>query len=143
MFLYDKKHLKSKWFKSKHREIGAVGWDWAVLDLKHRLFSGKNRGVRFPISPNLTISNSKNIIFYIDSLNIFQGFGNYYQMFEDTKIFIGKKTWMVPNVGLITTNHDLNDLDHHSKCKDIIGYDCWIEMDSIILPGACLGNHTM
>ena len=71
------------------------------------------------------------------------GFGNYYQTI-DARIVIGKGTYIAQNVGIVTTNHDLNNLDEHVPGKDvIIGKQCWIGMNSIILPGVILGDHTI
>ena len=47
-------------------------------------------------------------------------------------------------MGIITSNHDINDLNSHSKPKDVwIGKRCWIGMNSIILPGVTLGDDTI
>ena len=62
----------------------------------------------------------------------------------DADIYIGKGSHVGPNVGLITTNHDPQNLDHHLPGKDInIGSNCWIGMNSIILPVVTLGDHTV
>lgn len=46
-------------------------------------------------------------------------------------------------MGLITANHDINNPDLHTESKDImLGEKCWIGMNSVILPGVTLGNHT-
>lgn len=143
-FIYDKKYLKCKWFESEHGKVFAQGWGWIIRDFKGRVFLNKNRGVKFPISPQCTIVNPQNIIFHPDTLNNFQGFGNYYQMMKSSKITIGEGTWIAPNVGLITANHDLNNLEEHSSAKDImIGSNCWIGMNSMILPGVELGDKTI
>ena len=68
--------------------------------------------------------------------------GSYYQSFG--KITIGKGTYIAQNVGIITANHDLHNLDLQAEAKDvIIGERCWIGMNSIILPGTTLGPHTV
>ena len=59
-------------------------------------------------------------------------------------IDIGRGTYIAPNVGLITANHDLADLSQHVEAKPIIlGEKCWIGMNSVILPGVHLGPHTI
>lgn len=141
--LYDKKYLKSKWFKSKNRGIGAIGWRWVVNDFMARFILGVNRGVPFPISPFILVSNPQNIEFDIDDLNNFQGSGNYYQAIGEGKIYIGKGSWIAPNVGIITTNHDIKNLSTHVPGESIrIGDKCWIGMNSVILPGVVLGPST-
>ena len=143
-FMYDKKYLDSKWFKNKHKGIGAIGWNWVLADAAGRLFFKTNVGVPFPVSPKVIISNPKNIHFDVDDLNNFQTQGNYYQAIGNAHIHIGKGTWIAPNVGIITTNHDVNDLDKHQEGKDVVlGEGCWIGMNSVILPGVVLGPKTI
>lgn len=57
---------------------------------------------------------------------------------------IGRGTYIGPNVGLITANHDPEDLDRHKPGRDvIIGEHCWIGMNAVILPGCVLGPQTI
>ncbi len=141
--IYDRKYLKSKWFK-KPSIIYAPGWSWVVKDFMGRIFLHKNVTVNFPISPFCTVINYKNILFDPDQINIFQMNGSYFQAWDDAKIIIGKNVWIAPNTGIITTNHDLYDPNKHSPGKDIIiGDDCWIGMNSVILPGVVIGKKTV
>jgi len=142
VFTYDRKYLKGKYFAGKLGGIKAIGWRWVCTDCMSRLFLGINKGIKFPVSPRIIVSNSNNISFHVDDLNNFQGLGNYFQSFGG-KIMIGKGTYIGPNVGLITTNHDIYDPDLHVASKDIVlGEKCWIGMNSIVLPGVVLGPHT-
>ncbi len=76
-------------------------------------------------------------------MNNFQHFGCYFQCWRG-KIKIGKGSYIAPNVGIITQNHDLQDLDTHAEAKDVVlGQKCWIGMNSIILPGVILGDKTI
>ena len=51
---------------------------------------------------------------------------------------------MGPGVKLISANHDLNDYDRHIECQPIIiGDNCWLGANAIILPGVKLGNHVV
>ncbi|MDD3999766.1 MAG: DapH/DapD/GlmU-related protein [Bacilli bacterium] len=69
--------------------------------------------------------------------------GNYFQSLG-AKIFIGKGTYIAPNVGIITTNHDIKNPEKHVIGQDvIIGANCWIGMNAMILPGVKLGDHTV
>ena len=62
-------------------------------------------------------------------MNNFQGFGNYFQNFS-AKIVIGRGTYIAPNVGIITVNHNLKNLDKHLPGKDVvISEKCWIGMN--------------
>lgn len=143
VFAYDRKYLKGKYFTGKFGGAFAVGWRWVVTDCLYRIFFGVNRGIPFPVSPRIRISNAQNIYFNVDDLNNFQSPGNYYQNLGEGKIFIGKGSWIASNVGLITKNHDIHNPDLHVDSKDIIlGEKCWIGMNSVILPGVILGPHT-
>jgi acetyltransferase-like isoleucine patch superfamily enzyme len=53
-------------------------------------------------------------------------------------------TWIAPNVGIVTFNHDFLDVNNYLPGSDvIIGKKCWIGMNSMILPGVCLGDNTI
>lgn len=139
---YDKRYLCGRWFQGKMRGICAPGWRWVVVDAKANKRMQTNLDAPFPVSSDSRVINPKNIIFDPDDLNNFQGFGNYYQAIG--RITIGKGTFIAPNAGLITANHDPMNLDAHLSPKEIVlGEQCWIGMNSTILPGVRLGNHTV
>lgn len=143
VFTYDRKYLRGKYFAGKFGGMCSIGWHWVVSDCMSRIFLGINKGIPFPISPKISIINPHNINFHVDDLNNFQGTGNYYQAVGDGKIIIGKGCWIAPNVGLVTTNHDVQNPDLHVESKNItLGEKCWIGMNSVILPGVTLGPHT-
>ncbi len=134
---YDSKYLKGKFFYEKR-----MGWFWAWKGLFNRIL-GINRNIPWPTSSKCIISNSQNIIFHEDSINIFQSFGCYFQNHKGI-IDIGKNVHIAPNVGIITTNHDIYDLENHIDGKDVVISDnCWVGMNSVILPGVILGPHTI
>ena len=57
---------------------------------------------------------------------------------------LGQGTYIAKNVGIITSNHDFQNLAEDQKGKDvIIGKHCRIGMNSVILPGVILGDHTI
>ena len=57
---------------------------------------------------------------------------------------MGRGTYIAPNVGIITANHDPLDLDKHLPGKDVVlGEGCWIGMNSVILTGVILGHHSI
>lgn len=134
---YDKKYLKGYYFEQKR-----MGWYWAYKGLKGRLF-GPNKNIPWPVNNNTIVAHPENIHFDINNINIFQSPGCYWQN-HDGKIFIGKNSYVAPNVGIITTNHNVYDLSKHDSGKDIIlGESCWIGMNAVILPGVKLGTHTI
>lgn len=134
---YDKKYLTGKYFDEK-----IMGYYWAFRGLKGRIF-GPNRKIPWPVNPNTIVSRSDKLVFDIDDLNIFQTPGCYWQN-PSGRIFIGRGTFVAPNVGIITTNHDIYDLKKHTEGRDVIlGIECWIGMNAVILPGVHLGDHTI
>lgn len=142
LFLYDKKYLKGRWFEGRFFGLCAEGWVWITQNAVARILLRQNIEARFPVSHRITILCPDNIKFDVDDLNNFQSYGIYYQALG--KITIGKGTYIAPNVGLITSNHDVNNLDKHMEPKPIIlGEHCWIGMNSIILGGIMLGNKTI
>lgn len=59
-------------------------------------------------------------------------------------IEIGDETIIAPGVGLISANHDPENLDSHLPNDPIrIGRHCWIGMNAVILPGVQLGDFTV
>ncbi len=135
---YDDKYLSGKWFDNNTK-----GWKWAWRNLFMQKIIGYNRNVPWPTSHRTEITKPQNIKFDVDDLNNFQHFGCYYQGFFE-EIIIGKGTYIAPNVGLITANHDLTDLSKHLPGKKVkIGKNCWIGMNSVILPGVELGDNTI
>lgn len=135
---YDKVYLKGRFFSEG---IDAEGWKWAYQDIRYRFRSLHHLNIRWPISPNNEIGGT--IVFDPDDVIIMNGMGQYYQALNG-KIVIGKGTRIANNVGIITTNHDIYDIESHVEGKDvIIGRNCWIGINSVILPGVVLGDHTI
>lgn len=133
---YSKKYLRGYFFDTKK-----MGWYWCFMGLPSRLW-GANRNIPWPVNPYTIVSNP-NIEFDVDNINIFQTPGCYWQC-KSAKIKIGKGSWIAPNVGLITTNHDICDVSKHVDGHVIvIGEESWIGMNSMILPGVVLGPHTV
>lgn len=130
-------------FKSKNfQRPGGVGWKWVTKFFFTQKILGFNKHVPWPCSPSILVACPENIVFDMDDLNNFVTVGIYYQAIGI--LFIGKGTYIAPNVGIITENHNLQDPDRRAGAKDVmIGEKCWIGMNSIILPGIVLGNHTV
>lgn len=141
--MYKRKNIGGKYFRGKRKGFLNLGWGWTLSDAISRVFLGINRGVPFVVSPRNHINNGENIFFDVDDLLIFQGQGKYFQA-ADASITIGKGCYIADNVGLITTNHDIYNLLEHQEGKPIIlGNGCWLGMNSCILPGVHLGDHTI
>ncbi len=140
--LYDRKYLTGRWFARRFDGFGSRGWEWVTISALSNFFLGRNKDVKFPVSSSCMVINCENIDFHPDDLNNFQSYGIYFQAFG--KIKVGKGTYIAPNVGLITANHDPQNLSEHLPAKDIVlGEKCWIGMNAVILGGVTLGNNTV
>ena len=59
-------------------------------------------------------------------------------------IRLGKNVWIGPRVSIISMNHDLSDYHKYTRQDPVvIGDNCWLATNSIILPGVELGDHTI
>ena len=136
---YKNSYLKGRHFKGKK----CFGWNWITKNFFMQKIIGINRGIPFPVDFRMKVANWKNIVFDLDDMNVFHKVGNYYQA-VDAKIYIGRKTQIANGVAIITSNHDLEDITVHSEGKDVvIGEECWIASNAVILPGVHLGKHTI
>lgn len=138
---YKKEYYYGKWFKGHYGGVAAPGWKWICMAAWGKR---SNLNVPWPCSPYIRVGNYKNIHFHPDDINNFQGVGNYFQAMGDGHIYIGRGTWIAMNVGIITTNHCIENPDEHEQPRDVvIGRHCWLGMNSIVLPGVILGDHTV
>ena len=137
---YDKKYLTGQHFSRWHF---TRGWTWILKYWFWQKVLGKNRHVPWPVPPYVCIGVPENILFNPDDMQIFHTTGNYFQGIGAT-VTIGKGCTIAPNTGFITANHDLIDIHTSQPGRPIIlGEECWIAMNAIILPGVCLGPHTV
>jgi len=135
---YQKKYLSGKYFTDTN-----IGWVWVLKGIFYQKILGFNREIPWVITPFSKITNYKNIFFHPDDINNFQSQGCYFQS-TYAKIYIERGVQIAPNVGLISSNHDVSDLDKRGKTGDIhLGKNSWIGMNSILLPGVELGEHTI
>ena len=129
--------------RGKHFEENLSGYKWALKSIWTRNILRIAPPAPWPITIHATIYDYNNVIFHPDDLNNFQSFGVYWQNFS-AKIYIGYGTYIGPNVGLITAQHEIDNLDTHTPGKDIVlGKHCWIGMNSIIMPGVIIGDRTI
>lgn len=132
--------FKSKWFSRPFSE--GYKWMWRCFYQQKVKGSGGNKEAKWPVCRECHCVLPQNIQFHPDDLNNFQSFGIYFQAFAP--IHIGRGTYIAPNVGLITQNHDITDPSRRSEAKPIIiGEQCWIGMNAVLLPGVVLGQHTV
>ncbi|MBA4208074.1 MAG: acyltransferase [Parvibaculum sp.] len=135
--------FKGGYLKGRFFEQSLGGYKWAIHAIWARNILRLGPPYPWPVHFSCHISNPKNVIFHPDDLNNFQSRGCYFQC-GTAKIHIGRGCYIGPNVGLITQNHDLADLDRHLPGADIVlGPGCWIGMNSVLLPGVRLGSGTI
>ena len=59
-------------------------------------------------------------------------------------IRIGRNVRLGPGVKLVSSNHNLCNYDEHEPAPPIvIGDDCWLGADAVVLQGVSLGNHVV
>lgn len=137
---YDKKYLVGQNF---NRNCLSDGWKWILKYWFPQKVLGYGRNIPFPIPRGVLIGNVKNIVFNPDDMRNFHTPGNYFQGLG-AKIYIGNGTMISYNCGFITSNHNKENLEYHDDGKNIIiGENCWIGMNSVILPGVVLGDNTI
>jgi hypothetical protein len=119
------------WFSKPWR----AGWKWLWQGFITQKLLGINRDVPWSVSHrNIVVGLPENISFNMNDINNFQTMGVYFQAFG--KITIGEGTYIAPNVGLITQNHDIYDIALRGELKEMVIWEkCWI--------GIHLGNHTI
>ncbi len=136
--VYCPRYLHGKWFDGN-----VYGWKMCWKFFWLQKIRGFNRHVPFPVCPFSSFGKAENITFALDNIDNFWKNGVYFQSWNG-HITIGEGTWIAPGVGLITENHDPKNLEKHLDSKDIvIGKNCWIGMNSVILPGVVLGDSTI
>jgi acetyltransferase-like isoleucine patch superfamily enzyme len=134
-------YCQGKWFTPPL--IFCQGFKWLLEGIFYQKILGINKHIPWPVSHKIEIGNANFIHFTPDDLNIFWRYGNLFQS-SYAHIYIGHGTYIAPNVGIITANHNFNDLAKHSPGKDVrIGNNSWIGMNAILLPGIELGEHTI
>lgn len=135
---FNKKYLTGRFF-----DPGLEGYIWALRAVWARNILRLAGPMPWPMALTCHVSNANNIFFHPDNIDNFQSPGCYFQNFKG-KIYLGYGTYIAPNVGLITANHKLDNLDEHEDGRDIvIGEKCWIGMNSVVLPGVVLGEGTI
>lgn len=136
--------LDPKYLRGRYFEGSLQGWKWVWRSFWFQEILGVNRHVPWPISPSNTIDDPTTIFFDPDDLQNFMHFGCYFSNVGGGIIEIGKGTLIAPNVGIITTNHDvMNPVKHQAARHVKIGQNCWLGMGCVILPGVHLGDHTI
>lgn len=136
---YRREYLTGRWFAGYR----SPGWQWAFCGMMAKLFTGRGRGVPWPIGPGCDVTPFGQVEFDPDDLNNFQVSG-YYQAWEGARIVVGKGSYIARGCALITANHDPFDLDAHLEARDVVlGEACWLGANVVVMPGVTLGPHTV
>lgn len=137
---YDRKYLTGRNFSRWHF---SEGWQWILKYWFGQKVLGRNGHVPWPIPPHAAVGVPENIVFDPDDMRIFQVIGCYYQGIN-AKVVIGKGSTIAPGAGFITANHGFQDVHASQPGKDVVlGENCWVGMNAVILPGVRLGPHTL
>ncbi|PTB85086.1 acyltransferase [Pseudidiomarina aestuarii] len=133
----------SRWvLRSRHFQ-NVNGYIWAYKSIFWRNILRYEKPTPWPAHASVRIAVPQNLIFHQDDINNFQSFGCYYQNYH-AQIILGKGTFVAPNCGFITADHSLDDLNSSSTGANIvIGENCWIGMNSMILKGVNLADNTV
>ena len=130
---------KTRWGKI----IDETKYNQTPITLKilfYQKILGINRNAYWPMNPSSTVVGWKNILAGIDSSPGYSP-GCYIQ--GGGKLYIGDYTQIGPNVGLISSNHDIYDSQKKVAGTTKIGKYCWIGMNAVVLPGVELGDFTI
>lgn len=80
----------------------------------------------------------------LKSLIVSPGFAPNAYIQANNGIIFGKNIIMAPGVKIVSANHDIYDYTVHPNSNPIIlGDNCWLGANCVILPGVELGNHTI
>ena len=104
-------------------------------------FLGKNGSAYWPMHPSSMISYAKNVLI---GKGVVPGYSTGCYIHAVNKIYIDDYTFIAPNVGIMSGNHDQTDLRLQTKNEPVrIGKYCWIGMNTVILPEVVLGDFTI
>lgn len=118
-----------------------MGLSFYLADIFFRKILRQNASVGWPVHYTSTIHCPEKIK---KGINVFPGDspGNYIE--ANNGIIVGDFTNIGPGVGLLSSNHDFYNNNALTKGNPIvIGNNCWLGMNSIILPEVKLGPYTI
>jgi acetyltransferase-like isoleucine patch superfamily enzyme len=97
-----------------------------------------------PFMVHYTSQVSKTVFLGKGVAQFFANSGNCYIQ-GINKVYIGDDTLFAPGIKIISANHNKNDLKKHDKTTSpiVIGKNCWIGANVVILPGVELGDNVI
>ena len=127
---------------SDYKHYDSPGWLRINKCWFQQKIIGKNRRAIWPVTNLSLIGEPNNLVIDETSEVCLMTTGLYLQCM-DAQTIIGANVYIAPNVGIINSNHDVKNPAKHVPGKDvIIGDNCWIGMNSVIMPGVVLGPNT-
>ena len=122
--------------KTRHKEYPITLKIWFQQKVM-----GANKHAYWPMHPSSLVTFSQKILI---GKNVFPGYQYGCFIHGQNGIYIGDYSFIAPNVGIISGNHDLYDLRNQTICNPTkIGAYCWLGMNSMILPNVELGDFTI
>lgn len=123
----------SLWLRYKKTKVGNTSY---LEFLRVKIFGSK---IYWYNDRRCTVANSRKIFVGINCLIgrpgcYIQGAG---------KVYIGNYVQFGPNVGILSSNHDLYDQRKYNNAKIKIGDYSWIGMNSVVTAGVELGPRTI
>lgn len=103
---------------------------------------GFNRRAYWPVHFTSKVSSPEKIYAGID---VAPGYMPGCYIYGTAGIYIGDYTQIAPNVGVMSGNHSPYDsrVTIDIDAPVVIGNYCWLGMNSMVLPGVVLGDHTV
>jgi acetyltransferase-like isoleucine patch superfamily enzyme len=120
---------------------GEVPWPWMVVNFIFQRLLKINGHIPYPVNFTSRIHGGYPKIEARVGISLAMNGGMYLSCHGG--IELGDNTFIGKNVGILTINHDLLDRDlPTNEGPTIIGRNCWLGMNSVILPGTRLGDNT-
>jgi acetyltransferase-like isoleucine patch superfamily enzyme len=102
---------------------------------------GINGSVYWPVHPSSLVYYNHRVLI---GKGVYPGYTPGCFIHGYNGIEIGDYTYIAPNVGIMSSNHVLTNLQEHTLGKPIkIGNYCWLSMNCMILPEVELGDFTI
>jgi acetyltransferase-like isoleucine patch superfamily enzyme len=117
-----------------------IGWQNTLKYFFFQRILRINGHVPWPVHWSSRVMSPDKII----QENIYPGFSMNSHIDGRNGIILGKNVRMGPRVSIISMNHKLDDyVCYEEEGPIVIGDNCWLGTNVIILPGIKLGNHVV
>ena len=106
----------------------------------HQKILGYNREAFWPMHFTSKVVGIQNITLGIGT---YPGYNPGIYIQGTGKLILGNYVSVGQNTGILSGGHDIYNHQKLTAKETSIGDYCWIGMNCVILPGVCLGNHTI